>query len=155
MVQPYSSTDTVTAWKNSCFILSEIKFPYNHLPVKSSPCFNYAYVKIVYLSSNIFKEFSFFSPRSVAIRRLKNWVCFTIYPGAGESLVMHSFPKGMSIMWSSDSLIKDLNPSCSFPKTITVIPKAPLKCVCTCMFSIYPVCVYFSFGICSLYICML
>ena len=29
---PYSSTDMATAWKNSCFVLSEIKFPYGLLP---------------------------------------------------------------------------------------------------------------------------
>ena len=35
VVQPYNSIDTVTAWKNSCFILPEIRVPYVPIAVNA------------------------------------------------------------------------------------------------------------------------
>ena len=47
MVQLYHSTDTATAWMNSCFILSQISdFPL--IDNNCSPCFTFVYADIVF-----------------------------------------------------------------------------------------------------------
>ena len=67
VVQLYNSTDTVTAWKNSHFILSETLDLFGREFINCSSCFSYAYVislsvdEICDMVYN-FREFTFFFP---------------------------------------------------------------------------------------------
>ena len=53
VAHPYSSTNTATAWKKSCFILSEIKFLYDQQLDNSSLCLPYAYGDIAFSRRDI------------------------------------------------------------------------------------------------------
>ena len=57
VVQPYNSTDTDYAWKNSRFILSKIFISHMfYKAVDGNPCFSYAYVGITFSRCDIATE---------------------------------------------------------------------------------------------------
>ena len=65
---------------------------------------------------------SFPSPRLVASPRLKNQAALLFTHSWKENNWIHTFPKGISAMWKTISLI--LVSPCPFPTTITITPLA-------------------------------
>ena len=79
------------------------------------------------VSRSIFKQFGlksvFPALRELALPRLVNLICLTIYPELGieETDLGLSWPKGISAKWNTNRFIQELYSAIPFPTTITIM----------------------------------